>query len=199
MIYTKVEAEKGKLKEEIKKLNEIVFDRDEEIKKLNAQLHALNKGDHVTFRDGGRGKIVRKVQLCVQGLPYLDVVLLVEGLIVNLIRISQLCDDGMQVYFSKDGCTINDSCDQTIMKEARSAYNYYVWTYVKALVLDQGLETIDEDVDVGRTTIDSPHDSTSKVIDGDDPGSDNSCDDICSIQPANRIQKNHPVNKEGTR
>ncbi|GAA0173442.1 hypothetical protein LIER_41524 [Lithospermum erythrorhizon] len=46
------------------------------------------KGDHVMFGDGGRGKIVGKGQLCVNGLPRLDDVLLVEGLTVNLISIS---------------------------------------------------------------------------------------------------------------
>ncbi|GAA0174181.1 hypothetical protein LIER_27624 [Lithospermum erythrorhizon] len=98
-----------------------------------AQIQPL-KGDHATFGDGGRAKIVGKGQLRAQGLLHLDGVLLVEGLTANLIRISQLCDHGMKVYFNKDGCTVNNSCDQTVMKGVRSTNNCYIWTSVKALV-----------------------------------------------------------------
>ncbi|GAA0170842.1 hypothetical protein LIER_25019 [Lithospermum erythrorhizon] len=88
------------------------------------QIQAL-KGDHVTFGDGGRGRIVGKGQLCVNGLPHLDDVLLVEGLTANLISISQSCDDGMKVFFNKDGCSINNSCDQIVMKGVRMMYEDY--------------------------------------------------------------------------
>ncbi|GAA0151318.1 hypothetical protein LIER_10061 [Lithospermum erythrorhizon] len=90
-----------------------------------SQIQSL-KGDHVTFGDGGRGRIVGKCQLCVDGLPYLDDVLLVEGLTVNLISISKLCDDGMKVFFNKDGCTVNNSCDETIMKGVSSTDKCYM-------------------------------------------------------------------------
>ncbi|GAA0144361.1 hypothetical protein LIER_35917 [Lithospermum erythrorhizon] len=57
-----------------------------------------------------------------------------EGLTANLISVSQLCDDGMKVFFIKDGCTVNNNGDQTIMKEVRSDENYYTWTSINALV-----------------------------------------------------------------
>ncbi|GAA0172847.1 hypothetical protein LIER_41414 [Lithospermum erythrorhizon] len=44
MIYTKVATEKGKLKKENEKLTQMVLDRYDEIKNLNAHLKALNKG-----------------------------------------------------------------------------------------------------------------------------------------------------------
>ncbi|GAA0159518.1 hypothetical protein LIER_16272 [Lithospermum erythrorhizon] len=66
--------------------------------------------------------------------PKKNDVLLVEGLIANLISISQLWDDGMKVFFNKDGCTVNKSYDQIVMKGIRSADNCYMWTFVKALV-----------------------------------------------------------------
>ncbi|GAA0185672.1 hypothetical protein LIER_32960 [Lithospermum erythrorhizon] len=48
--------------------------------------------------------------------------------------ISQLCDDGMKVFFSKEGCTVNNRCDQIVMKGVRFTDNCYMWTSVKALV-----------------------------------------------------------------
>ncbi|GAA0161589.1 hypothetical protein LIER_17869 [Lithospermum erythrorhizon] len=48
------------------------------------------KGDHVTFGDGGKGKIIGKGKLNVDGLPYLTDFLLVEGLTANLIERGQL-------------------------------------------------------------------------------------------------------------
>ncbi|GAA0151951.1 hypothetical protein LIER_43158 [Lithospermum erythrorhizon] len=74
------------------------------------------KGDHVIFGDGDRGKIIEKGQLCVKVLPHLDDVLFVEGLTANLISIKQLYDDD----------TVNNSCDQTVMKGVRSADNCYM-------------------------------------------------------------------------
>ncbi|GAA0186742.1 hypothetical protein LIER_34030 [Lithospermum erythrorhizon] len=91
------------------------------------------KGDYVTFGDGGKGKIVGKGELNAHDLPHLTDVLLVEGLTANLINISRLCDDGMKMFFCKEGCTVNNSCDRTVMHGARSADNCYVWTFVKAL------------------------------------------------------------------
>ncbi|GAA0156043.1 hypothetical protein LIER_13627 [Lithospermum erythrorhizon] len=61
-------------------------------------------GNYVTFGGGAKGKITGKGTLKVEGLPDLQDVLLVDGLTVNLISISQLCDEGMKVIFSKDKC-----------------------------------------------------------------------------------------------
>ena len=55
----------------------------------------------VTFGDGAIGKIIGKEWLNFQGLPTLDDVMLVEGLTTNLISISQLCDEGLNVNFTK--------------------------------------------------------------------------------------------------
>ncbi|GAA0145324.1 hypothetical protein LIER_05545 [Lithospermum erythrorhizon] len=57
-----------------------------------------------------------------------------EGLTANLISISKLCDNGMHVSFSKDGCIVNNICDQIIMKGVRSADKCYMWTPIKALL-----------------------------------------------------------------
>jgi hypothetical protein len=59
---------------------------------------------YVTFGDGAKGKIVDIDNLIKHGLPRLDNVLLVKGLTANLIIISQLCDQGLEVNFSKPEC-----------------------------------------------------------------------------------------------
>jgi len=59
---------------------------------------------YVTFGDGVKGKILGIGNLIKNGLPRLDNVLLVKGLTANMISISQLCDQGMKVNFSKPEC-----------------------------------------------------------------------------------------------
>jgi len=56
---------------------------------------------YVTFGDGAKGKIMGIGNLIKHGMPRLDNVQLVKGLTTNLISISQLCDQGVAVNFSK--------------------------------------------------------------------------------------------------
>ena len=58
--------------------------------------------DSITFGDGGKGTILGSCSLKVLGMPKLENVLLVDGLKVNLINISQLCDDNLLVQFTKE-------------------------------------------------------------------------------------------------
>jgi len=53
----------------------------------------------VTFGDNGNGKIIGTGSIGKKSYPILEDVLLVIGLKVNLISISQLCDKGMDVIF----------------------------------------------------------------------------------------------------
>jgi len=61
---------------------------------------------YVTFGDGAKGEIAGIGNLTKQGLPTLNDVLLVKGLATNFISISQLCDLGLQVNFTKSECQI---------------------------------------------------------------------------------------------
>src|ERR1044072_126723 len=61
---------------------------------------------YVTFSDGAKGKIKGIGKLCRAGSPHLDDVLLVDGLTANLISISQLCDQGLEVKFSLEECVV---------------------------------------------------------------------------------------------
>jgi len=81
---------------------------------------------YVTFGDGAKGKIVGIGNLTKQGLPRLDDVLLVEGLTANLITISQLCDLGLQVKFTKCECQISDEKGEVLMRGTRSKDNCYL-------------------------------------------------------------------------
>ena len=59
------------------------------------------KGGNITFNDGSKSEIKGKGIISVLGLPDIVNVLYVEGLRVNLRRISQICDQDFMVLFSK--------------------------------------------------------------------------------------------------
>jgi len=61
------------------------------------------------------------------GLPNLNNVLLVKGLTYNLISISQLCDQGMNVNFSKSECLVTDEKKEILMRGIKSEGNCYLW------------------------------------------------------------------------
>ncbi|GAA0151607.1 hypothetical protein LIER_10294 [Lithospermum erythrorhizon] len=80
------------------------------------------KGYCVTFGGGAKGKITGKGCLSMDGLPELENVLLVDGLTVNLISISQLCDEGMKVAFTKEACTKRGGCINMAQKFGHTNY-----------------------------------------------------------------------------
>ena len=57
----------------------------------------------------------------------MDEVLLVEGLTTNLISITQLCDLGLEVRFSKEECLVTGENQKMIMRGTRSKDNFYMW------------------------------------------------------------------------
>jgi hypothetical protein len=81
----------------------------------------------VTFGDGAKGEILGIGNLINSDLPKLDNVLLVKGLTANLISISQLCDQGMKVNFTKFECLVTDKNGEVLMRGARSKDNCYLW------------------------------------------------------------------------
>lgn len=66
---------------------------------------------YVTFGDGDKGEIKGVGRLVCTGLPSLDDVLLVKGMTANLIRINQLCDQGLKVNFTKSECLVTNEKD----------------------------------------------------------------------------------------
>lgn len=83
---------------------------------------------YVTFGDGSKGEIKGVGKLDYSGLPNLDDILFIKGMTANLISISQLCDQGLKVNFSKSECIVTNEKNKVIMKGARSKYNCYLWT-----------------------------------------------------------------------
>ena len=72
-----------------------------------------------------KGRVLGKGTLDVKGLPKLKNVLHVEGLVVNLISISQLCDQNLLVKFTKDTCKVFNKSQECVLKGKRSDDNCY--------------------------------------------------------------------------
>ena len=66
--------------------------------------------------------------LIISGLSKLKNVLLVKGLIVNLISVSQICDENLLVQFTKDKCMVHNQNHCRIMEGKRTSNNYYLLT-----------------------------------------------------------------------
>ena len=64
------------------------------------------KGGNATFCDGSKSQIKGKGIISLPGLPDIANVLYVEGLRVNLLSISQICDQDFMVLFSKGKCLV---------------------------------------------------------------------------------------------
>jgi hypothetical protein len=81
----------------------------------------------VTFGDGTKREVIGVGKLDCPEAPKLSGVLLVKGLTVNLISISQLCDQGCKVEFTKGGCVVLNGCNQEVMRGDRSKDNCVLW------------------------------------------------------------------------
>ncbi|WJX25000.1 hypothetical protein P8452_14078 [Trifolium repens] len=81
----------------------------------------------VTFGDGAKGEILGIGKLINNDLPNLENVLLVKGFIANLISISQLCDQGLKVNFTKSKCLVRNDEGEVLMRGTRSKDNCYLW------------------------------------------------------------------------
>ena len=64
-------------------------------------------GPSITFGDDNKGYTVG-YGLILKENVIIEVVALVEGLKHNLLSISQLCDKGNEVWFTKEACVISD-------------------------------------------------------------------------------------------
>ena len=80
--------------------------------------------ESLTFGDGCKGTVLGSGSLKVLSMPKLENVLLVDGLKVNLISISQLCDDNLFVRFTKESCPNNSNL--CVLKGKWSPENCYL-------------------------------------------------------------------------
>ncbi|XP_010474131.1 PREDICTED: uncharacterized protein LOC104753599 [Camelina sativa] len=91
--------------------------------KSNLQNIKKLKGGTITFGDGSHGFIQGKGTTRDTELPQLVNVYL----LVNLISISQLCDEGLSVLFTKVDCKALDESGNVKLYGVRSGNNCYMW------------------------------------------------------------------------
>ena len=80
----------------------------------------------MTFDDGVKGTLIGSGFLKVPGITKLETVLLVNGLKVNLINISQLCEHNLFVNLAKNKCSLVDSSNTCVVEGERSLDNCYL-------------------------------------------------------------------------
>ena len=79
----------------------------------------------VTFRDGSKSVIRGIGTVDIPGLPVFEDVWYVDGLKANLLSISQICDNGLNVLFTKYECEILDEGGDCMCIGVRTANNCY--------------------------------------------------------------------------
>ena len=89
------------------------------------------KGGNITFGDGSKSQIKGKRIISLPGLSDIANVLYVKGLRVNLLSISQICDQDFMVLFSKGKCLVMDESGKKLISGVRILDNCcVVETYV---------------------------------------------------------------------
>ena len=83
------------------------------------------KGSNVTFGDGSKSQIKGKGIISLPGLPDIVNVLYVKGLRVNLLSISQICDQDFMVLFSKGKCLVMNEFGKKLISGVRTLENCY--------------------------------------------------------------------------
>ncbi|VFQ83161.1 unnamed protein product [Cuscuta campestris] len=83
------------------------------------------EGGNVRFGGGAQGKIIGCGILNVSGLPPIKNVWLVQGLQVNLLSISQICDQGLEVTFTQQKCRVKDKNKLVVLEGDRTTDNCY--------------------------------------------------------------------------
>ena len=83
------------------------------------------KGGNVTFGDGSKSQIKGKGIIYLPRLPNIANVLYIEGLRVNLLSISQTCNQDFMVLFSKGKCLIMDESRMKLISSVRTFNNCY--------------------------------------------------------------------------
>ena len=83
------------------------------------------KGGNVTFGDGSKSHLKGKGIISLPGLPDITNVLYVEGLKVNLLSISQICDQDFMVLFSKGKYLVMNESGKKLISGVRTLDNCY--------------------------------------------------------------------------
>ena len=79
----------------------------------------------ITFGDGSKSVIRAIRTVDIPGLPVFEDVWYVDGLKANLLSISKICDNGLNVLFTKYECEILDGGGDCMCVGVKTADNYY--------------------------------------------------------------------------
>ena len=71
--------------------------------------------ESMKFDDGAKGTMISSGLLKIPSMPKLENVLLLNGLKINLISISQLCDLNLFVTFTKEKCLVPDNINTRVL------------------------------------------------------------------------------------
>ena len=82
-------------------------------------------GGNVTFGDESKSQIKGKGIISLPGLPDIANVLYVKGLRVNLLSISQICDQDFMLLFSKGKCLVMDKSGKKLISGVHILDNCY--------------------------------------------------------------------------
>ena len=82
-------------------------------------------GDYVTFGNGSHAHVLGKGIVEIPILPLLKDVLYIKRLKVNLLSITQICDEDFLVQFSKKGCIIINEEGIQVLEGNRTTNNCY--------------------------------------------------------------------------
>ncbi|XP_012837630.1 PREDICTED: uncharacterized protein LOC105958166 [Erythranthe guttata] len=158
-------------------------------------------GGAVTFGNGKKGEVLGKGSLNHENLPKLKNVLLVEGLTSNLISISQLCDQDLEVRFNKFACRVLDKDENCVIQGTRSSDNCYVLVSAGPLEEEPTKES-ENSSSVAPTvpTVDAASTNSEESDVNSETGDEAEVrplelDDQTHKEPSRRVKKNHPVDQ----
>ena len=79
----------------------------------------------MTFGDGSHAQVLGKGTIEIPRLPLLKDILYIKGLKVNLLSITEICDEDFLVQFSKKGCIIINEERIQVLEGNRTRDNCY--------------------------------------------------------------------------
>src|ERR1044072_9766518 len=85
----------------------------------------LKDGGYVGFGGNQKGKVIGSGTISNGSLPSITNVLLVDGLMHNLLSISQLSDKGYDIIFNQKSCKVVSQEDGTILFNGKRKNNIY--------------------------------------------------------------------------
>ena len=103
-------------------------------------------GGNVTFGDGNMGRVKDEGSICALGIPNLEEVLCVEGIKANLINISQLCENKLNVQFSQNVYKMFNLNGDCVMIGLKACGNCYVFSQKAALFSSLVFESFKTDL-----------------------------------------------------